>query len=291
MTIFEEDIRSIHDGKEDVKSIHNGSAKSFLEQEIKHKGTDATPVIHNEEYVFLSGKKYLKDELMYAFGGHFNPGVQTAPRLKLGNSTPMGLFAFATTTLILSLVNAGSRGVDNYNVMLGCAVFYGGVVQLIAGVWELIVENTFGATVFTAFGGFWLSFAVITMDGFNITSSYSDPSELANALGLFFLVWALVTIFFTLMTLRSTVAMFLLFLSLAVTFILLASAQFTAANGSATVSGHLGTAAGVFGCWTAMCSYYNGLAGILTKENSWINIRPLYMPGAIRPKPSKQKEA
>lgn len=275
---------------EETRSNRDSSAGSIKEDDgVDHVTADVTPVLHNEDYVFLGGKKYLKSELMYAFGGTFNPGVSVAPHLKLGNSTPMGLFSFATTTLILSFINAGSRGVAQYGVMLGCALFYGGVVQIIAGIWELIIENTFGATVFTAYGGFWLSFGVITMDGFNIASSYTDPKEFDNALGLYFTAWGIVTMFFTLMTLRSTVAMFLLLFSLTLTFLLLAGSKFVAANGNVHVSGQLGIAAGVIGCWTAMCAYYNGLAGLLSKENSWINVRPIFMPGAIRPEAFQRK--
>lgn len=275
---------------EESRSNHGSSAES-TKDELDHVTADVTPVLHNEDYVFLGGKKYLKSELMYAFGGDFNPGVHVAPRLKLGNSTPMGLFAFATTTLILSFINAGARGVSEYSVMLGVALFYGGMIQTIAGIWELIVENSWGATVFTAYGGFWLSFGIITMDGFNVASSYTDEKEFNNALGLYFTAWAIVTMFFTLMTLRSTVAMFLLLFSLTLTFILLAGEKFSLANGNASTGSHLQIAAGVFGCWTAMVAYYNGLAGLLTRENSWINVRPIFMPGAIRPEAYKPKEA
>lgn len=244
------------------------------------------------EYVHLGGKTYLKSDLMYAFGGNFNPGVAVAPHLKLGNPSPMGLFAFATTTLILSFSNAGSRGVSNHDIMLSCALFYGGCVQIIAGVWELVVENTFGATVFTTYGGFWLSFGTITMDGFNIASTYETDKELDNAMGLYFVAWALVTAFFTMCLLRSTVAMFSLLLFLTITFVLLAGSKFALANGTTVAGGHLGTAAGVFGCVTAMAAYYNALAGLITKETSFFNFRPLFMPFAYTPEmAAKAKEA
>ena len=229
---------------------------------------------------------------MYAFGGNFNPGVTTAPRLKLGNPTPMGLFAFASTTLILSFINAGSRGVENHNIVLSCAIFYGGMVQIIAGIWELVVENMWGATVFTAYGGYWISFATITMDGFNIASSYTDEKEYSNAMGLFLLVWAIVTAFFTVCTLRSTIAMFSLLFFVTLTFTTLACEQFTAANGTETVSANFRIAGGVFGCIASMLAYYNAMAGLMNRGNSWIDVRPFYMPGAIRPPPKdKSRDA
>lgn len=260
-----------------------GTSAESVRDEPDHVTADVTPVYHNEDYVFLGGKKHLKSELMYAFGGDFNPGAHLAPRLKLGNASPMGLFAFGTTTLILSFINAGSRGVSTDNIVVGSALFYGGVIQTIAGIWELIVENTWGATVFSAYGGYWISFGVIKMDGFNIASAYTDESEYNNAMGLFLTAWALVTVLFTITLLRSTVAMFTLLLSVALTYIMLAGQRYSLANGNVDTANHLQIAGGIFGCLASMLAYYNGLAGIANKENSWINIRPIYMPGAIRP--------
>lgn len=241
-----------------------------------------------DEYIHLGEHTFLKSEVQYAFGGNLNPGATATSKHRIGNPTPMGLFAFAVSTLLLSLINAGSRKVHNPGVVLGTALFHAGVVEIIAGVWELVLENTFGATVFTTFGGFWMSYAVITMDGFNIASAYEKESDLHNALGLYLVVWALVSLFFTMCCLRSTVAMFSLLLFLTLTFIMLASSNFTAANGSVTTSGHLGTAGGIFGCISAMCGFYMAMAGILNYENSWIDVKPLFMPGAIRP-PSEDK--
>lgn len=285
--------------------MSDGSSLKSLEGQSLHHNGDAPPARHDStieiskvhtsggqgEYVHLGGKTYLKSDLLFAFGGEFNPGVHKLPRLALGNSTPMGLFSFATTTIILSFINAHARGISNSSIMLGAALFYGGCVQIVAGIWELVMENTFGATVFTAYGGFWLSFGVIKMNGFNIANSYSDAADLANAMGLFFVGWALVTFFFLMCTLRSTVAMFSLMLFLMLTFIMLASSEFASANGSASASNHLGITAGVFGCITAMIAYYNAMAGLLSKENGYVRLRPIYMPGAIRPDDPKLKEA
>lgn len=273
---------------EETRSIKYSSAGSTREDTVRHD--NASTIHHDDEFVYLDGKKHLKSELMYAFGGDFNPGLHLAPHLKLGNATPMGLFAFATTTLILSFYNSNARGVSNHGAMLGVGLFYGGAIQVVAGVWELIIENSFGATVFTAYGGFWMSFSVLTMKHFDIRSAYTDPKEFDNALGLYFLAWAIVTSFFALMTLRSTVALFVLLFSSCLNFMLLAASNFCQASGNKVAGDNLLMAAGVIGCWVAMAAYYNGLSGLVKKENSWVNIRPVYMPGAIRPEESKAKE-
>src|ERR1700722_2330553 len=62
------------------------------------------------------------------------------------NSLPSGLFSFASTTLILSLYNAGARDVTVPNLVVGMAIFCGGLAQLLAGMWEFVRGNTFAAT-------------------------------------------------------------------------------------------------------------------------------------------------
>jgi succinate-acetate transporter protein len=68
---------------------------------------------------------------------------------------------FATTTFVLSMYNVSARGVSTPNVVLGLAIGYGGLVQLLAGMWEFAVGNTFGATAFSSYGGFWISFGFL----------------------------------------------------------------------------------------------------------------------------------
>ena len=71
-----------------------------------------------------------------AFGGEFQPGLyrSTAER-KFANPAPLGLSAFALTTFVLSLINLGTRGLSAPNIVVGAAFAYGGLVQLLAGMW------------------------------------------------------------------------------------------------------------------------------------------------------------
>src|SRR5881409_91652 len=71
---------------------------------------------------------------------------------------PLGLATFALTTFVLSMFNAGLVGKGGEPVVLGLALAYGGLAQLLAGMWEFRTGNTFGATAFTSYGAFWLSF-------------------------------------------------------------------------------------------------------------------------------------
>ena len=74
---------------------------------------------------------------------------------------PLGLAAFGITTVILSLINAGLMPGTIMTVVLQLALVYGGASQLFAGMWEFRKGNTFGATAFTSYGAFWISFYLL----------------------------------------------------------------------------------------------------------------------------------
>lgn len=80
-----------------------------------------------------------------AFGGEFQPGLYKPSFRKFGNPAPLGLCAFALTTFVLSLVNAGTRGVAAPNIVVGLAYAYGGLIQLLAGMWEMAVGSKISA--------------------------------------------------------------------------------------------------------------------------------------------------
>lgn len=224
----------------------------------------------NEEYVVIGNKKYLKHELMQAFGGSLNPGLSLPPTHNFANPGPLGLCAFALTTFVLSMYNARAMGVTTPNVVVGLTAFYGGLVQLLAGVWEIMVGNTFGGTALTSYGGFWLSYMAINIESFGIAAAYGDDTEqFHNAVGFFLLGWAIFTFMLTLCTMKSTVAFCGLFSFLTMTFILLAAGDF---------SGRVGVtrAGGVFGIITAFFGFYNAFAGVANSSNSY------FVPKAIQ---------
>jgi succinate-acetate transporter protein len=76
----------------------------------------------------------------------------------VANPAPLGLAAFALTTFVLSMFNAGLLGAGGEPIVFGLALTYGGLAQLLAGMWEFRAGNTFGATAFCSYGAFWLSF-------------------------------------------------------------------------------------------------------------------------------------
>src|SRR2546423_2102797 len=71
---------------------------------------------------------------------------------------PLGLAGFAMTTFVLSMFNAKLVGSGGEPIVYGLALAYGGLAQVLAGMWEFRTGNTFGAVAFTSYGAFWLSF-------------------------------------------------------------------------------------------------------------------------------------
>jgi len=180
---------------------------------------------------------------------------------RFANPAPLGLLGFAGTTFVLSLINAHARSVTVPNIVVGLAFGYGGLVQLIAGVEEWACGNTFGATAFSSYGGFWISYAIIQVPWFGVKSAYEDPREFQNAVGIYLVSWALITLIFFIAALRSSVALVALFGFLEITFWLLAA-------GDLAASVNTTRAGGVFGVITAFIAMYTALAGMLTKDTS-----------------------
>ncbi|KAJ1302208.1 hypothetical protein OPQ81_001032 [Rhizoctonia solani] len=183
---------------------------------------------------------------------------------KLGNPTPLGLFSFATTVLILSLYNAGARNINVPNVVVGMTLGVGGLCQLLAGMWEFVTGNTFGATAFSLYGGFWFSFGLIYWPSSGILAAYQGgaASQLSSALGIYLTTWTVVTLIMFGATFKSSIALASTFFFLILTFLLLAISQFT---GSVAVT----KAGGILGCITSVLALYIGAAGLYSPDASY----------------------
>ncbi|CAG8616317.1 1109_t:CDS:2 [Scutellospora calospora] len=193
---------------------------------------------------------------------------QYPPPPKIANPGPLGLCGFALTTFVLSIHNAGSSDVAVPHITIGLALFYGGLAQLLAGMWEFKTGNTFGATAFSSYGAFWLSFATILIPSFGVHDSFgfvtsassgiNDTTALAvanavptanfeHAIGIYLLGWTIFT--------------FLLFL-----------ATFRATGGIMSPVNIATKVGGILGIITALIAWYNALAGLLTTETSYFTI-------------------
>jgi len=217
-----------------------------------------------------------------AFGGEFQPGLyRPIEGRKFANPAPLGLSAFALTTFVLSAVNLQARHVTAPNIVVPLALGYGGLVQLLAGMWEMAVGNTFGATALSSYGGFWIGTAIIlTPGGFEIMSTLetNGPLPFLYSFGFYLFGWFIFTFLLLICTLRSTVAFFLLFFTLDMAFLFLAIAYILPVDGgTAPMPGCL-KAGGAFGILAAFLAWYNALAGIADSSNSFFLIPVAHFP-------------
>jgi hypothetical protein len=178
----------------------------------------------------------------------------------VADPAPLGLAAFALTTFILSGHNA--TFIPDL-IWVGAALFYGGVIQLLAGMWEFRNRNVFGATAFSTYGGFWMSLGIFVVLA-TLSKSFSaslQGANLPNALAWFLLAFAIFNTYMLLWSTQVSVAVFLVFLTLEATEIFLVIGFFDTAHGNAN-SGwlHLG---GWVGIATAAVAWYASAAGVI----------------------------
>jgi len=172
---------------------------------------------------------------------------------------PLGLAGFALTTFLLSGHNA-SFIPDA--IWIGPALFYGGLVQLLAGMWEFRNRNVFGATAFSTYGGFWLSLGifVVLADVSKTFASALAGANLTNALGWYLLAFAIFNSYMLLWSMRVSGAVFLVFLTLEITEILLVIGFFNVSHGGTEWWLHAGGWAGIV---TAGVAWYTSAAGVV----------------------------
>jgi uncharacterized protein len=172
----------------------------------------------------------------------------------VADPAPLGLAAFALTTFMLSGHNAGFIPDA---VWMGLGLFYGGLIQLLAGMWEFRNRNVFGATAFSTYGGFWLSLAVFA---FGFKNFLQNPVDVPDSLAWFILAFAIFNTYMLIWSLRVSAAVFGVFLTLEITEILLVIGFFHEANGGGTGWTKAGGWAGVV---TAAVAWYASAAGVI----------------------------
>ncbi|HEX4081555.1 MAG TPA: acetate uptake transporter [Acidimicrobiales bacterium] len=173
----------------------------------------------------------------------------------VADPAPLGLAGFALTTFLLSVANAGwTRGTGSE--WLGYALAYGGVAQLLAGMWEFRNRNVFGATAFSTYGGFWIGLALYVL---LIVPHAKDPAQIANDQAWIILAFLIFNSYMLLWSLFVNLAVFGVFLTLEVTEILLVVGNFSHSHSAATVI----KAAGIAGVVTAGVAWYTSAAGVV----------------------------
>jgi succinate-acetate transporter protein len=165
----------------------------------------------------------------------------------VANAAPLGLAAFALTTFVLSMFNAHLLGTGGEPVVYGLALTYGGLAQLLAGMWEFRAGNTFGGVAFSSYGAFWLSFWAYVQ----FYAGEVPAADAGHALGVYLIAWAIFTAYMFVASLRTTAAIAAVFLALAVTFLLLGIGNAGGHSAIVHIGGWTGLAAALLAAYAS----------------------------------------
>jgi uncharacterized protein len=183
------------------------------------------------------------------------PDAAVAAPVQIADPGPLGLSAFALTTFVLSAVNAGVIAPGVKSVVLALALFYGGAVQVIAGIWEFRKNNTFGATAFCSYGAFWLAYWGLSV--FFKPAAGTSANAVDDALGYFLLAWTALTAVLLVAALRTNGALISTFVALTVTFVLLVLGHFGHSESLVKLGGWLGMVTAALALYTAAAGVVN----------------------------------
>jgi uncharacterized protein len=191
--------------------------------------------------------------------------AEQTPAITIADPGPLGLAAFALTTFVLSMFNADLVGKGGEPIVFGLALAYGGLAQLLAGMWEFRTGNTFGAVAFSSYGAFWLSFWAFVQ----FFEKDVPPADAGHAVGLFLIAWGIFTTYMFVASLRTTAAISLVFLLLAATFFFLGVGNANASANTIKVGGWLGL-------FTAAAAWYASFAAVTnsTFRRTVLPVRP-----------------
>lgn len=176
---------------------------------------------------------------------------------KIANPAPLGLAGFGLTTVLLSLLNAGLLPLAATNAVIPLAFAYGGAAQIIAGILEYRNGNTFGTVAFISYGTFWWWYALLL---WTLNAGWLKAPGDAG-LGVAFLLWGVFTLYMWISTFRINVALWLVFLTLWITYGLLAAGSLGAGARCQHLGGWLGVVCGIIALYTSFAEVTNDTFG------------------------------
>jgi len=176
----------------------------------------------------------------------------------IADPAPLGLAAFALTTFLLSASNAGwaknTSGLD----WLGYAFAYGGLMQLLAGMWEFRNKNVFGATAFSTYGGFWIGLGLWAL----LVAPHATSAGAADKdLGWILLAFAIFNSYMLLFSSQLNLAVFTVFLTLELTEIFLFIGNFAGNANIVKIGGFIGIVTALAAWYTSAAGVINGMKG------------------------------
>ncbi|KAF7713763.1 Acetate transporter [Penicillium ucsense] len=196
----------------------------------------------------------------------------------IANPAPLGLCAFGLTAFVSNMMNV-RLGLSIAAENVASALIYGGAVQLMVGMWEIYVGNTFSATSFGSYGAYWISFGLLSnLEKNDYVPAYDSVCQKETLMGIFLMAWFTLTTLLLLCTLKTNLATFLLFLFLDLNYLFLAIAHLhcTPSTADTHPPQHLPAAllktGGSFGLLAALAAWYNAFAGIFDARTGFFDL-------------------
>ena len=194
--------------------------------------------------------------------------IMSAPA---ADPAPLGLAAFALTTGLLSASHAGWMTSATRSAWLGYAFAYGGLGQLLAGMWEFRNRNVFGATAFSTYGGFWIGLGLWVL-----LVAPTAGTKAGKDIAWILLAFAIFNTYMLFWSSMVNTAVFLVFLTLEATEVILFIGNFAGSSGTVKFGGYVGVV-------TAAAAWYASAAGVANGMGGRLRVpvgRPLLAPRA-----------
>jgi uncharacterized protein len=186
--------------------------------------------------------------------------TSAVPGTGIADPAPLGLAAFAATTFLLSAANAGWMTKATGDAWLGYAFAYGGFGQLLAGMWEFRNRNVFGATAFSTYGGFWIGLGLWAL---LVAPKATSPAAADHDIAWILLAFAIINTYLLILSTQVNMAVFLVFLTLEITEIILVIGNFSGSTGTVKLGGYVGLVTALVAWYASAAGVSNGIAGKL----------------------------
>ncbi len=193
----------------------------------------------------------------------------------IADPAPLGLAAFALTTFLLSAFNAGWMTKASGLAWLGYAFAYGGLVQLLAGMWEFRNRNVFGSTAFGSYGGFWIGLGLyFNLVGKALLSHPATAGLFAKDVGWILLAFAIFNTYMLVWSTQVNAAIFGVFLTLEATEIILFIGNFAGSSETVKIGGYVGVVTAAVAWYASAALVSRGMGGRLALPVGSALIRP-----------------
>ncbi|PPJ52238.1 hypothetical protein CBER1_09728 [Cercospora berteroae] len=236
----------------DKDFLHSNDSRDNALTKIRTAGSIVMPPELFEK-LYLSPENRVKGDLRKTFG----------------NPTPIGLGGFLLSLTPLSCFLMNWRGTLTGLGASDIAVYiyFGGVLMVVAGFFELILGNTFPAVVFTTFGAFWFSFGGTLQPFYGAWAAFAEDPVGApqtgltnpaffNAYAFFLLFMGLLCLVYLICSIRTNLIFFLIFLPLPATFACLAASFWFTGMGNMAYAHTLQEAGGAMAFVVCLLGWY-----------------------------------